>query len=167
LSTEPPADLEQALLTLEPRLFGLALRLCGKRHEAEDLVQEAYLRALSAQADFRRDAPLWAWLARILVNLWRNRLRRAPESPLTTEPIGTPAILRELAGSELELRLEDALQRLSPLQRATVLLRSREGFSYAEIALSLGISLESVKVHLHQGRKRLSEDMRFLGYPLR
>ncbi len=152
------AAVEALVDAVEPRLYGLALRLVRDPDRARDLVQEAFVRALASLASYRREAPIAAWIARILVNAWRNQHRRATEDILDPD-YADPGAAQEsdaVHARELEQRLEAGLARLSPTQRAAILLRSRVEMSYDQIALALGVSTTAVKVHIHAARERLA-----------
>lgn len=159
LRAREPEALRELVAAVEPRLFGLARRLTGDADQASDLVQETFLRALATLESFRGEAPIAGWMLRILLNRWRSGARRNAPEPLADEPLAPDARAAQQRADrgELAARLEREVQQLSPLQRATILLRSREGMSYAEIGTALGISLSSVKVHIHNARRRLSE----------
>ena len=160
-----------------PRLIGLAERLLGDRTEAEDVLQEAFLRlARSGQADLggervdsmldRPDEVVGAWLRRVVLNLGVNRLRerrRAAErleraqrldpalDPLhSTGEAGSPAqqVLRDEARAEVQAVLATLPER----QRGCLLLRYA-GHSYAEIASTLGIAIGSVGVYLARAER--------------
>src|SRR3954471_24834657 len=136
-----------------PRLFGLAYRMLGDVDEAEDVVQEAYLRWY--RTDDRRDVrSSEAWLVRVVSRLAVDRLRRlsteraAYPGPWLPEPIAVdaPAVPNaepapdhqaELA-SDLSVALLVLLERLAPEERAAFLLREVFGTDYAEIARILG-----------------------------
>jgi RNA polymerase sigma-70 factor (ECF subfamily) len=137
--------------------FGVARRLLGGDAEAEDLVQEAYLRAWRGLARFRRQADLKTWLFRILVNAGRDRLRRRRvrevPPPQQDRPVEDP--LRVLSSGEAVERIWGEVERLPARQRECLLLRVRAGFGVAEIALLLGIGAGGVKSHLLAARKAL------------
>jgi len=160
-----------------PRLIGLAERMLGDRTEAEDVLQEAFLRlARSGQADVdggspdslldRPDEVVGAWLRRVVLNLGVNRLRerrRAAErleraqrldpalDPLhSTGEAGSPAqqVLRDEARAEVRAVLATLPER----QRGCLLLRYA-GHSYTEIASTLGIAVGSVGVYLARAER--------------
>jgi RNA polymerase sigma factor (sigma-70 family) len=160
-----------------PRLIGLADRILGDRTEAEDVLQEAFLRlARSGQADApddlrgslleRPDEVIGAWLRRVVLNLGVNRLRerrRATErleraqrldptldSMLSTGEAGSPAqhVLRDEACAEVRAVLATLPER----QRGCLLLRYA-GHTYAEIAETLGIAIGSVGVYLARAER--------------
>ncbi|MCB9569022.1 MAG: sigma-70 family RNA polymerase sigma factor [Myxococcales bacterium] len=147
-------------------LWGLGYRLTGSAALAEDLVQETFVRALRRPpAD--RGAPLRPWLTRVAVNLGidalRRRRARAYDGPWLPEPIDTAALVdpgadveAQSAGREgLTLAFVALLERLSPQQRAVVILRDVLGLSVGEAAAALGVAEGNVKVAHHRARARL------------
>lgn len=139
------------------RALYLATRMLGDRAEAEDVVQEAFLRVFRSIRAFRGDARFHSWLYRIVVNLCLDRARRAPACPaLSLEAAGdlpaTPAGGQEFRAWETRLRVEALLDRLSPELRATLLLREMGGLSYEEIARELSIPVGTVRSRLSAAR---------------
>lgn len=143
-------------------VYTLAVRLVGP-NLAADVAQEALIRAWRAMPRFRGEAALGTWLHRITVNTaWTMRKRAARhETQLLDESIVDQAIDHatgpEKAGEMLEVRagLKDAIERLSPGQRAVLVLRDVYGWSHAEVARELGITHTTAKVRLHRARKRV------------
>lgn len=141
-------------------VYTLAMRLVGP-DLAADVAQEALIRAWQAMPRFRGDASFSTWLHRITVNTaWTQRKRAArhhgaPLEDRFEDPRPGPEHAGEVV--ELRLRLKAALQRLSPGQRAVVVLRDVSGWSHAEIARELGITQTTAKVRLHRARKRLQQ----------
>jgi RNA polymerase sigma-70 factor (ECF subfamily) len=146
------------------RLYGLACRLAGRPGEAEELTQEAFVRAWDHRATFQSFEHLTRWLKRVLVNCWINELRR--------KTIGGPAAAsEELDDHEpesavppvppgLKLDLERALGALTPRLRAVVTLFDLYGFRHEEIAELLEMTPGASKVQLHRARSRLREMLR-------
>jgi RNA polymerase sigma-70 factor (sigma-E family) len=136
---------EEAFDELFPRAVRLAHRLLGDRAAAEDVAAEAlartYARWRKVSALPYRDG----WVLRVTTNLAIDRLRR--RSP---EVLPKPADDFE-DGVELRLALKAALLTLAPRQRQAIALRYLGGLSDREVALALGISLGSVKTHIHRG----------------
>jgi RNA polymerase sigma-70 factor (ECF subfamily) len=135
----------------------LASRVVADPADAEDLVQETFLRAWRGIRRFRGDAKVRTWLARILLNAARDQARRRRPARLTGE---TPAPGRDhgahgAARRDLLARVLAAVHALPRRQRETLLLRARAGLSYEEIAEMLAIRPGVVKLHLVRARKKL------------
>jgi RNA polymerase sigma-70 factor (ECF subfamily) len=139
-------------------VYTLAMRLVGP-NLAADVAQEALIRAWKAMPRFRGDASFSTWLHRITVNAaWTQRKRAARHQAAPLEDrYEDSGIGPETAGemADLRTRLLAAIGKLSPGQRAVVVLRDVSGWSHAEIARELGITQTTAKVRLHRARKRL------------
>ncbi len=152
-------------------VYNLALRLLGDAQEAEDLAQEALLRAWKGLPRFRAEARFRTWLYRIVTNLCYNRLPRLkadlqaldPDDAALALPDGRQKPDRRLLTGELRARLHGAIEDLPDPYRMLITLRHLQELSYAEIADVTGMPLGTVKTGIHRGRKRLqavlSEDM--------
>jgi RNA polymerase sigma-70 factor (ECF subfamily) len=162
---------ERDVLPLLPNLYGAALRLTRNPSDAEDLVQEAYLRAYRGFAGFREGTNLRAWMYRILTNTFINAYRKRQREPVTIpdEDIEDWYLYERLGGtaeasaetSVLE-RMPDedvqrALEALPEQFRMAVWLADVEGFSYKEIAEILDVPIGTVMSRLHRGRKSLQK----------
>ena len=138
-----------------PRMKSLALNILGNRADAEDAVQEAFLKVYRSRGDFRGEASPSTWLYRILVNtcydMGRKR-RRHPEGPELeeTDVSRAPAI-----DHPLRLTLQKALGRLPSRQRDVFLLFEVEGFKHAEIGTILGIPEGTSKSVLFDAKRAL------------
>lgn len=151
----------------QDEVYTLARRLVGDPHLAADVAQEALIRAWRALPRFRGDARLSTWLYRITVNTaWTQKKRaRRHQSASIEDHLEMPAPIDsghpEVAGEILELRgrLRGALDRLSDAQREVVVLKDIYGWSHAEIAKSMGISVTAAKVRLHRARASLARDL--------
>lgn len=153
-----------------PALYTLALRSLGDAQEAEDLVQEAMLRAWNGLVSFRAEARLGTWLYRIVINLCYNRLpqlRRQPEGldeawaeELPQAEDGPEALL---ADGELRRALQGAIDALPAQQRLLITLRHLEDLRYDEIAELTGLPLGTVKTGIHRGRRQLRGSLASLG----
>ena len=158
-------------------VYALLYRLTEDAEEARDLTQETFLRAFQSISKFRGDADLKTWIYRIAINQARNRWRwwrrrrrevhvslDAPngqsEQPLSARlpACGTDPEQTALA-HERESALRDALNSLSRSYREAVILRDVEGFTYEEIAATLGISIGTVKSRLSRGRLELRQKL--------
>lgn len=145
----------------EGALVRFARRVCGGADDAEDVLQEGLLSAWNALGDFRGDASVRTWLFTILRRAcWKKRRRRADE-PADFAPVeamasagdaGRAAKIRELGGI-----LDEVIAELSPDAREVILLRDVEGFSGAEVAQIVGVSLPAMKSRLHRARLELRE----------
>lgn len=159
------AALEQLLALHQRALYSLCYGILGHAEDAEDAVQETFLRALDALSRFRGEAAFRTWLFRIALNLclgWKSRRRQAPTS-LDAQPwpsdeaLATPGTESPEAIALRHLRLREALSGLLPRQRAILLLKEREGWSVPEIASGLRWSVNRVEYELFKARRALVE----------
>jgi len=147
---------ESLVLAHQDRLFTIAWRIGGDRHDAEELVQDCFIRAYRALGTYPaariRELRLRGWLTTILLNAGRNRARihRVPTTELAFEPGAEPAS-DPLARRDERETWARLLAALSPAQRAAVVLRHVDGLSYAEIAEATGRPEGTVKAHVHRG----------------
>jgi len=142
------------------RAYTVARAISATHEDAEDAVQEGFLHAYQALERFRPDQPFAAWLSRIVANaaldIARRRKVRVAES--LTEQIAHP--FRDPAvDDELRRRLADALDTLTPPQRAVMVLHDVEGFTHAEIGGLLGIPEGTARAHLHHARAALRKTL--------
>jgi RNA polymerase sigma-70 factor (ECF subfamily) len=151
------------------RLFRAARGIIGSDWEAEEVVQDAYVRAFRALAAFRAEAALGTWLTRIVINEARHRLRGRRETMALTEldestvgeiiqfPGGASSAdpERQAAIGQIRILLESAIDGLPAPFREVFILRQVEGLSTEETARTLGIAPETVKTRLHRARTRL------------
>jgi RNA polymerase sigma-70 factor, ECF subfamily len=145
------------------RLFRVARGILADDAEAEDVMQEAYVRAFRELASFRGEARFSTWLTRIACHeaLARARKRRrlvsitggAPPDP----PSHTPGPERELENRELQTVLREAVEVLPDPLRAVFCLREIEGLSTEQTADLLGLTAENVRVRLHRGKRSLRQ----------
>lgn len=178
-STDARADADafaaEALSYLES-LYATALRLTRQRQDAEDLVQDTYVKAFRFADRFERGTNLKAWLYTILHNTWRNRRRDASRDTVevdserveqaSAQPDG-PAVFdtpeRILMRATLDADLQAALDALPETFREAVWLRDVEELSYAEIADTLGIPMGTVMSRISRGRRLLFERLSAAG----
>ena len=152
--------LKRELLSHLGPVFDTAVRLCGSRVEAEDLVQEVYERALGATDRLDPAAPARPWLFTILYNLVRNRRRqqgRHPEVELEEEAdlsADAPEEPPAWAGLTPEM-LDLGVQQLPLKLREPLVLRDLQGLSYREVAEVLDIPAGTVMSRLHRARRQL------------
>ena len=163
---------ESEALSFLDALYRTALRMTRSEAEAEDLVQETYIRAFRFRAQFAPGTNLKAWLFRILTNTFINEYRRKAARPDTTElddvdesilyrhmrevspGSSSPDPEAEVIDNALSSEVKEALEALPEKFRTTLLL-DVEGFSYKEIAEMLEIPIGTVMSRLHRGRKIL------------
>jgi len=157
-----------------PRLYKLALRMLGDSLEAEDILQEAFLKAYRGIENFRGGSKLSTWLYRITVN---EALMRIRKNKLTTAPIDEPLLLEdgaevprelkdwcclpeaELMSAEAQSTLDIAIDSLSPTLRAAFVLRDLQGLSTREAAEVIQISEAAIKTRLLRARLQLRESL--------
>lgn len=150
---------EDLVTAYQHRVFGVALRMLGRRAEAEEIAQETFLRAHRALGEFRGEARLGTWLYAIASRLCLNRLasaqrrlERGDEDALLRLPAAGGDAAAALERSELSAALHDAIAALPEDRRIVVILRDLEGLAYEEIAEVLGLELNTVRSRLHRAR---------------
>jgi RNA polymerase sigma-70 factor (ECF subfamily) len=171
---DPPAarraEFERLAREHAARLFGAALRMSRHRQDAEDLAQETLVRAYAAWESFAPGSNAYAWLLRIMTNLYitqyrrRRRLSFVPLASLADEEDGEPELpdpgaeepLAGMLARVLDADIEAALAGLSESLRLTVLLVDVEQASYEEAADALGIPVGTVRSRLNRGRAQLA-----------
>jgi RNA polymerase sigma-70 factor (ECF subfamily) len=147
------------------RLFRVARSILADDAEAEDVMQDAYVRAFRDLASFRGEARFSTWLTRIACHeaLARARKRRRLV-PITGDgppepPAETRGPERELENRELQAVLREAVEVLPDPLRAVFCLREIEGLSTEETAEALGLTVENVRVRLHRAKRGLRETL--------
>ena len=156
---------EQLVDRHRPVVVRVAARIVGS-HEAEDVSQDAFLRAFHRLEHFRGDAPFRSWLLRITHNAALDHLRRRPPEPVdpetldTTEEAASRPPAERLETRERIERLERKLHGLSDQHRVVLVLRDAEGLSYEEIADITDTPLGSVKGRLHRARREFIDMLR-------
>jgi RNA polymerase sigma-70 factor (ECF subfamily) len=150
--------LEELLALHKRALHAICYGILGHAEDAEDAVQETFLRALRALPGFRGDAAFRTWLCRIAVNVCLKwKAARPPIQPWNEEDHHSPT--SDLSPESLALRhLEvlEALSALSPRHRAVLLLKELEGWSVAEIAAALRSRPKQVEYELYRARRALA-----------
>jgi RNA polymerase sigma-70 factor, ECF subfamily len=156
------------------RLYRLARGILRNDNEAEDVVQETYVRAFTHLAEFRGDSSLSTWLSRIAMNEALGRLRRQrPGVELSSLPSGTPEAQiiqfprlspaddpeRTMAQREIQHVVEGAIDELPEPFRMVFITRVVEGMNVEETADILGLKPETVKTRLHRARTMLRDNV--------
>jgi RNA polymerase sigma-70 factor (ECF subfamily) len=151
----------QATLPALDLVHNLARRFGHERADAEDLVQDTYLRAWQAWTNGNRPQQVEAWLATICLNLGRDRLRRASTRlEVVGDPAQEPAAEVDVAAAAIgrveRARVERALWTLPEEQRIAIALMDIVGFTAAEVATITGSPRGTVLARVHRGRKALA-----------
>ncbi|RUL88296.1 sigma-70 family RNA polymerase sigma factor [Tautonia sociabilis] len=154
----------------QDRLYPTLLRLTGSAEDAQDLLQESFLRAYKKLGRFRGGSSFYTWLYRLAVNLALSHRRRrkgpvrlselrgegaAPLEPPADPTRSDPTLPAEQA--EREAIIQAALDALAPDHRAVVVLKEFDGLRYEEIAATLGVPVGTVRSRLHRARRELRD----------
>ena len=156
---------EQLVLRHKDRLYTLALRFLGDQGEAEDVAQEAFLRAYEKLEEFRGEAKFSTWLYQICRNLSLHRLDKKKEKlsdgllPEVAADAGAEPLVQLLEKERHEL-VNWALAQLQHKFREVIVLYHQEALSYEEIADLLELPLGTIRSRLHRGRRELQDLLR-------
>ncbi len=142
------------------RIYALCLRMTGNRAAAEELTQQAFVRAWEKLGSFRGESAFSSWLHRLAVNQVLSDKRSQGRRLLRIVPVEDPAALaqggtRSSAGTVLDL--EQAIALLPPRARTVFVLHDVQGYSHPEVAEAMGITVGTSKGQLHRARKLLRE----------
>lgn len=165
------SEFESSALEQLPSLMGVAVRLTRNTAEAEDLVQDTFVKAMRARTQFEAGTNMRAWLLKILTNTFINRYRRgtlernvvdgADAEPLSDAWIGSASMnaMRDPESAALrpmlEVEIQSALDELPEEFRLAVVLSDVEEMSYKEISDIMGCPIGTVMSRLHRGRRML------------
>ena len=141
-------------------VFNIAYRMMGNRQEAEDVAQEAFVKAYQALDRFDAQQPFAPWIRRIATNTALNRIKQQrPETELNEEilPAEQPGPETQAIAGEVSDRLRAAIAALPPNHRAAIELRHFQGLSYQEMSEALNAPLSDIKSWLFRARHRLRE----------
>jgi len=171
------ADFERDAMGFTQQLYSAAMRMARNPDDAEDLVQETYLKAYRAYHSFQEGTNLKAWLYRILTNTYINEYRKESRRPAEVDlgaaedlylyrRIGADGSAEASRATEdrvldglVESDVKAAVEGLPEAFRALVLLADLEGFSYKEIAEILDIPIGTVMSRLHRGRRAMQKTL--------
>ena len=169
------AKFEDDAMQFAPQLYGAAMRMTRNPADAEDLVQETFLKAYRAYHTFTEGTNLKAWLYRILTNTYINRYRKLSRRPKEVDlgevedlylyrkvsTAGTRQASRsaeeEVLSGFVDSDVKQAIEALPENFRLPVLLADVEGFSYKEISEIMDVPIGTVMSRLHRGRKALQK----------
>ncbi|HET9730589.1 MAG TPA: sigma-70 family RNA polymerase sigma factor [Acidimicrobiia bacterium] len=172
-----PARFAEQAMPYMSALYSAALRMTRNPSDAEDLVQETYLRAYRGFEGFRDGTNLKAWLYKILTNTYINQYRAKKRRPEQVEldDVEDFYLFRRLRGLEAadatrstetevldsipDSEVKDALESIPEQFRMAVILADVEGFSYKEIADILDIPIGTVMSRIHRGRRALQKEL--------
>lgn len=161
---------DELVLKYRERLFAIVYNLTSNREDAADIIQDVFIKAFSSITRFKGNSAFFTWLYRIAINttlshLKKNRLRRFFSLENIQEEGASTEVLESLAAkhktekgallSELQEKLNDALQKLSPKHRTVVILFEIEGLSHQEISDIMGCSVGTVRSRLHYAKQQL------------
>jgi RNA polymerase sigma-70 factor (ECF subfamily) len=169
-----PEAFDQMVLRYRTRIHRLARRLAENDEDAEDVLQEAFIRAYSAISTFKGESKFSTWLYRITVNLalMKKRARKSIfeyiDDPIETKrgevrrefPDNGPDPLRSLMDKECRDILERAILKLEPADRAVFVLRHVDGLSTTQASEALNLSVPALKSRLHRSRMALKARLR-------
>ncbi len=156
------------------KIYGLTYNMTSNREDAEDLTQEVFVKAFKALPRFRGSSSFYTWLYRIAVNKTinyrkkRNRKRAISldqfDSEIKLDDVyhdltskGSP--LRNMSLSELQIKLNEALQNLSEKHRTVVVLHDMQGIPHEEIAKVVGASVGTIRSRLFYARRQLQAEL--------
>lgn len=158
------AALRRWMQDMGPRLIALSTGICRDRHQAEEIVQEAFVKLWKQPPD-AGEVAYPSWLRRVVTNLSINALQRT-KRPNALPEYGTDRSLQRedppggaMESNEEVERLKRAMDRLDPTKRAMLMLRAFEELSYEEIAQHLGIPIGTVMSRLNRARLALMEEL--------
>lgn len=176
--TKDPVHFQTLVRRYQNRLYGAAFRILGSTEEAEEVVQETFIRVHQNIDSFRRHATFASWAFKIAHNMCLDIMRAKQRrkgflylsfDPQSDEELHTASSVvsqiadpnrdpaQQLAFEEEETLISESLSSLPDNQRTVLVLHDIEGFSYSEIAEIIGASIGTVRSRLHYGRMRLRE----------
>jgi RNA polymerase sigma-70 factor, ECF subfamily len=170
-----PSAFRELVAATTSRIYRLALRIVGDPDEADDVVQETYIRAWGRIEELRDPSVVMSWLTRIAGNASRDRLRwwkRRPRESFDEAGAALAALVHDaqraplpdeaLVAAETAAAVSRAVAALPDKHRVVLLLREADGMSYEEIAGSLGIAVGTVESRLHRARAALARRLQRL-----
>ncbi|WP_192763998.1 RNA polymerase sigma factor SigE [Actinomadura algeriensis] len=157
-----PPTWEEIVTEHSTRVFRLAYRLTGNRHDAEDLTQDVFIRVFRSLSSYS-PGTFEGWLHRITTNLFLDRARRKQRIRFDALPDDAaerlqgrePSPAQAYDERHLDADIQRALDGLAPEYRAAVVLCDIEGLTYEEIAATLNVKLGTVRSRIHRGRAQL------------
>ncbi len=163
-ATDSAREVRRGLAALRPELYARALRLARCPAQADDIVQEAMLRALRFEDQYRAGTNLRAWVGQVLMSVFLTQCRRKKRERnaldgLTRDPVAWPKKDPAVVMTQLTSRPARAVQSLPESYRVAVVLVDIQGLSYREAADQLAVPVGTIMSRLHRGRKLLADQL--------
>lgn len=172
---EERRDFDVLVERYHKQAYNIAYRMAGNHADAEDLTQEAFIRAFRFFGQYRRELPFDSWLYKIMSNVFIDKMRRKPKArirsldqPITTEdgeaqldiPDTSAGPEEKVLSKEMDNRIQAALNTLPEAFRLAVIYADIEGLSYEEIAEATNTNIGTVRSRLHRGRRLLRNKLK-------
>ena len=164
LAEGDPAAFEALVHETRPALGTFLRRLCSSPQDAEDIVQETYLRVYQHRQRYDGRSSVKTWMYAIALNLFRDRSRRKTSARLQGDVAAHLPVDRRLEKEELAERVQQLVQSLPEGQREIFTLYRYEGLPYEDIARLLGITVGAVKAQMHHALQKIRSGLEPLGY---
>jgi len=156
---------EQLISKYNQYVYNISYRMMGNAEDAQDMSQEALIKAYKSIKNFRNDANFSTWLYRIVINTCKDELRKKSEPTLSMDQEGVANLLSDeqddpiivYEKNELKVHIQKALDQLSVDGRTVVVLKDLMGYSYEEIGNILEIPTGTVRSRLHRNRINLKD----------
>lgn len=157
---------EQLVLAWERAIYNYLYRLVGHRETAEDLTQETFLKVYQNLSRLDPERAPTAWVFKIATNTandWFRKQARRPEDLVETEgdfepeTLGAGAAYLDIDDRITVAEVEQALHRLKPVYREALVLHYVNGYTYEELAVLLGVPVNTIKIHVHRARAALRQ----------
>lgn len=173
-SRKDRAEFDALVSRYHKQAYNVAYRIAGNHADAEDLVQEAFIRAFRFFGQYKRNLPFDSWLYKIMSNAYIDMLRKRPKVYIRSidQPINTgdgevyleiaddsPTPMEHCLNAELKSDIQKALNSLPEIFRMAVIYADVEGLSYEEIADITNCNIGTVRSRIHRGRRLLREKM--------
>jgi RNA polymerase sigma-70 factor (ECF subfamily) len=164
LATGEPDAFDALVRETRPALGAFLRRLCPSPQDAEDVVQETYLRVYQHRQRYDGRGSVKTWMYAIALNLLRDRSRRKKSAPLQGDVAAHLPVDHRLEKAELAERIGRLVQSLPEGQREIFTLYRYEGVPYEDIARMLGITVGAVKAQMHHALQKIRSGLEPLGY---
>ncbi len=175
VAAEERQAFDQLVERYHKQAYNVAFRMAGNHADAEDVTQEAFIRAFRFFSQYKRELPFDSWLYKIMSNVYIDMLRKRPKAqmrsldqPIATEdgetlmeiPDTADGPEGQLMSREMDSRIQSALGSIPEDFRLAVIYADIEGLSYEEIADAMSCSIGTVRSRIHRGRKLLRDRLK-------